>query len=333
MNSNIVEIKNLSVSFYMDGILTPVVNDVSLDIFDGETLGLVGESGSGKSITARSIMRLIPDPPGKVTGGQIFYKGKDNLKLSGRELQRIRGKDISMVFQEPMTSLNPLYTCGNQIAESLIAHMGMRKKQARERAIEMLSLVGVPLPEKRVDAYPYELSGGMRQRVIIAMALACDPDLLIADEPTTALDPTIQAQILRLIIQLKKKMGMSVLLITHDLGIVAENCDRVAVMYAGRIVEVAPVRELFANPAHPYTKALLLSIPKLTERTDSLYSIKGTVPRFNEMPNGCSFAARCPCCAPGCEKQVPELLEVNAGHFVRCHGIKDFNSPELHSEE
>lgn len=326
MSQNLVEIENLCVSFYQEGKLIPVVNDVSFEIRQGETLGLVGESGSGKSITAKAIMRLIPDPPGKITGGKILYKGNDNLKLGSKAIREIRGKSISMIFQEPMTSLNPLYTCGDQISEVLLAHCNVTKKEAREKAIEMLSLVGVPLPEKRVDAYPHEFSGGMRQRVMIAMALTCNPDLLIADEPTTALDPTIQAQILLLITKLKKKIGMSVLLITHDLGIVAENCDRVAVMYGGRLVEIADIKKLYTRPTHPYTKGLLLSIPKLHERVEKLYCIDGCVPRFSEMPKGCSFAERCPYVGRSCREIFPELLEIESGHMVRCLKANEFAS-------
>lgn len=318
MQEKLVEIKNLKVSFFQDGILTPVVREVSMDVFKGETLGLVGESGCGKSITAKSIMKLIPDPPGKINGGEVLVNGKNVLEMSEQELQQFRGDTVSMIFQEPMTALNPLYTCGNQIMESLLSHNKISKKEARTRALSLLELVGVPSPEHRMRAYPHELSGGMRQRIMIAMALSCGPKLLIADEPTTALDPTIQAQILRLIKQLQKKLSMSVLLITHDLGIVAENCDRVIVMYAGQIVEIADVRELYSNPAHPYTSGLLKAIPRMDSKVDSLYSIKGAVPRFNQMPQGCAFAPRCPCFSEKCASESPELAEVGYKHYARC---------------
>lgn len=298
--------------------MTPVVRDVSLDIFNGETLGLVGESGCGKSITSKSIMRLIPDPPGKISRGEIYFEGRDVLQMADEELSSLRGNQVSMIFQEPMTALNPLFTCGNQIMEAIRQHNAMSRKEARAKAVEMLELVGVPSPGRRYHSYPHELSGGMRQRVMIAMALCCKPKLLIADEPTTALDPTIQAQILNLIKQLQEKMQMSVLLITHDLGIIAENCDRVIVMYAGQILEIAEVNELFDRPSHPYTMGLLQAIPRMDSKTDKLYSIPGTVPRANEMPTGCAFAPRCSYTCEKCLNYNPELIEVSKGHFARC---------------
>lgn len=326
MQDKLVEIKNLRVSFYQNGVLTPVVRDVSLDIMNGETLGLVGESGCGKSITSKSVMRLIPDPPGKIEGGSIVVDGREVLEMSERELQDIRGKLVSMIFQEPMTALNPLYTCGNQISEAILKHNRISKKEARQRAIKLLEMVGVPSPERRIASYPHELSGGMRQRVMIAMALSCKPKLLIADEPTTALDPTIQAQILSLIKKLQTKLEMSVLLITHDLGVVAETCDRVVVMYAGQVVEVAEVHELFARPTHPYTMGLLKAIPQLDKKVDRLYSIPGSVPRFDDMPAGCTFGPRCPYFSEECGNIAPELREVCAGHSVRCIRSGEFGT-------
>ena len=326
MQDNLVEIKNLRVSFYQNGVLTPVVRDVSLEIMNGETLGLVGESGCGKSITSKSIMRLIPDPPGKIEGGSIVVDGREILQMSERELQSIRGKLVSMIFQEPMTALNPLYTCGNQISEAILKHNNISKKEAKQRAIRLLEMVGVPSPERRYASYPHELSGGMRQRVMITMALSCKPKLLIADEPTTALDPTIQAQILSLIKKLQTRLEMSVLLITHDLGVVAETCDRVVVMYAGQVVEVAQVRELFAKPKHPYTMGLMKAIPQLDSKVEKLYSIPGSVPQFDNMPAGCAFGPRCPYFKEGCAKAAPELVEVSAGHRVRCIRAYDIES-------
>lgn len=260
MDDTLIQVKNLQISFKYDGVMTPVIRGVSFDIKRGETLGMVGESGSGKSVTSREIMRLIATPPARIDSGEILFEGRDILKMSDDELRSIRGNRISMIFQEPMTSLNPVYTCGDQIMEVIRLHKGVSKKEARQMAIEMLREVGVQSPETRVDCYPHELSGGMRQRVMIAMALSCSPTLLISDEPTTALDPTIQAQILQLIKDMKKKLNMSVLFITHDLGVVAQNCDRVVVMYAGKIVEVAEVCELFDHPAHPYTQGLIMLI-------------------------------------------------------------------------
>ncbi len=319
MSDHLVEVKDLVVAYYQNGVETPVVRNVSFEIKKNETLGLVGESGSGKSVTSKSIMRLIAEPPGHIANGQIIFEEKDLLTLKEKEMQKMRGKEIAMIFQEPMTSLNPLYTCGNQIAEAIMLHSKATKKEAWDKAIEILKLVGVPSPEKRVNAYPHELSGGMRQRVMIAIALSCNPRLLIADEPTTALDPTIQAQILKLIHDMQAERDMSVLLITHDMGIVAENCDRVAVMYAGQIVEIADVRTIFGKPEHPYTIGLLKAIPKLDEKVERLYNIRGMVPRFNELPKGCTFAPRCDYCQAKCMEVAPELETVGDGHKVRCH--------------
>lgn len=319
MSEQLVEVKDLKVTYYQNGVETPVVRNVSFEIKKNETLGLVGESGSGKSVTSKAIMRLIAEPPGKIANGEILFEGKNLLKMKDKQMQKVRGKDIAMIFQEPMTSLNPLYTCGSQIAEAILLHNKCSKQEAWERAVEILKMVGVPSPEKRAQSYPHELSGGMRQRVMIAIALSCNPRLLIADEPTTALDPTIQAQILKLIHDMQKEKDMSVLLITHDMGIVAENCDRVAVMYAGQILEIADVKTIFGNPAHPYTIGLLKAIPKLDEKVDRLYNIRGMVPRFNELPKGCTFGPRCDFCDKKCEEEAPQLVNMGDGHLVRCH--------------
>ena len=294
MAEKLLDIRNLSTYFYTGEGVVKAVDDVSFHIMEGETLAVVGESGCGKSVTSLSVMRLIPWPPGKIVGGEIDFKGKNILSMSDREMQAIRGNEISMIFQEPMTSLNPVYTVGFQISEALELHQKMNSQQAMTKAIEMLRLVGIPLPEKRVHEYPHQLSGGMRQRVMIAMALACNPHLLIADEPTTALDVTIQAQILDLLRKLKEELGMAILLITHDLGVVAEMAQRVVVMYAGKVVEEADVVSIFSTPYHPYTQGLLMSIPKLTTRDEKLHVIEGVVPNPIHMPQGCRFQPRCP---------------------------------------
>lgn len=319
MDDTLIQVKNLQISFKYDGVMTPVIRGASFDIKRGETLGMVGESGSGKSVTSREIMRLIATPPARIDSGEILFEGRDILKMSDDELRSIRGNRISMIFQEPMTSLNPVYTCGDQIMEVIRLHKGVSKKEARQMAIEMLREVGVQSPETRVDCYPHELSGGMRQRVMIAMALSCSPTLLISDEPTTALDPTIQAQILQLIKDMKKKLNMSVLFITHDLGVVAQNCDRVVVMYAGKIVEVAEVCELFDHPAHPYTQGLIMSIPKMSSDVEELYSIDGSIPSFGSLPGGCTFGPRCPYFTEECTKSEPVLKDIGGGHLCTCH--------------
>ena len=319
MDDTLIQVKNLQISFKYDGVMTPVIRGASFDIQRGATLGMVGESGSGKSVTSREIMRLIATPPARIDSGEILFEGRDILKMSDDELRSIRGNRISMIFQEPMTSLNPVYTCGDQIMEVIRLHKGVSKKEARQMAIEMLREVGVQSPETRVDCYPHELSGGMRQRVMIAMALSCSPTLLISDEPTTALDPTIQAQILQLIKDMKKKLNMSVLFITHDLGVVAQNCDRVVVMYAGKIVEVAEVCELFDHPAHPYTQGLIMSIPKMSSDVEELYSIDGSIPSFGSLPGGCTFGPRCPYFTEECTKSEPVLKDIGGGHLCACH--------------
>ena len=312
----ILDIDDLRTSFFVGDNEVKAVDGVTFQVPKGKTLGIVGESGSGKSITALSVLRVIEDP-GKIKSGSIKYKGEELTKVKNSRMRQIRGNEISMIFQEPMTSLNPTFTIGQQLRESFKIHQGLGKKDGTKRAIEMLELVGIPSPEKRVDQYPFELSGGMRQRVMIAMALACKPDLLIADEPTTALDVTIQAQILELIKDLQEEIGMSVVMITHDLGVVAETCDYVAVMYAGKVVEYADIYTLFENPKHPYTVGLLNSLPRHDKKQDELIPIKGNVPAPDEMPTGCRFAPRCPFASDIC-KTLPELEDLGNGNEVRC---------------
>lgn len=316
---SLLEIKQLTSAFLFEGKPVPVVTDVSITVEEGEILGLVGESGSGKSVTAKNVMRLLPTPPASVLSGEILFKGRDILKLSEKEMRSVRGNEISMIFQEPMTSLNPVYTCGNQIMEAVMLHQHVDKKTARAKAEEMLKLVGMSMPEERLKNYPHELSGGMRQRVMIAMALCSNPSLLIADEPTTALDPTIQAQILELIGELQKKLGMSVLYITHDLGVVAELCHRVVVMYAGMVMEVAQTEDLFSKPAHPYTQGLMKAMPRMNSGGERLNSIEGVVPHITEMPKGCHFHPRCPYATELCRQSCPPMTDLGNGHQVRCH--------------
>ena len=316
---SLLEIKQLTSAFLFEGKPVPVVTDVSITVEEGEILGLVGESGSGKSVTAKNVMRLLPTPPASVLSGEILFKGRDILKLSEKEMRSVRGNEISMIFQEPMTSLNPVYTCGNQIMEAVMLHQHVDKKTARAKAEEMLKLVGMSMPEERLKNYPHELSGGMRQRVMIAMALCSNPSLLIADEPTTALDPTIQAQILELIGELQKKLGMSVLYITHDLGVVAELCHRVVVMYAGMVLEVAQTEDLFSKPAHPYTQGLMKAMPRMNSGGERLNSIEGVVPHITEMPKGCHFHPRCPYATELCRQSCPPMTDLGNGHQVRCH--------------
>jgi peptide/nickel transport system ATP-binding protein len=319
--THLLEVKNLQTHFQTRAGLVRAVDGVSFHVDEGELLGLVGESGCGKSITALSLMRLI-SPPGKIVGGEIFFGGENLLKATDERMREIRGDDIAMIFQDPMTSLNPVFTVGEQIAEALRLHRKLTRKQAREAAVEAMREVSIPDPARRVDDYPHQLSGGMRQRVMIAMALACDPRMLIADEPTTALDVTIQAQILELIDELRRTRNLAVLLITHDLGVVAEVADRVAVMYTGRIVEESPVEELFARPKHPYTEGLLRSVPKLTEaevkKTERLQTIEGTVPKPTNLPAGCHFAPRCPHRMPRCTEGDIPLYQLESGVSVRC---------------
>lgn len=318
MKEKLLEVKELSVAFKYNRKFLPQTRDVSFDIYKGEILGLVGESGSGKSVTSKALMQLLPASGSKVLSGQAIFEGEDLLHYPRKQMYNIRGNKISMIFQEPMTSLNPVYTCGNQIQEAIMLHQNLNKKEARAKAIEMMELVGIPLPESRVDNYPHEMSGGMRQRVMIAMALSCAPKLLIADEPTTALDPTIQAQIMDLLKQLQRKTGMSVLYISHDLGVIAEICDRVAVMYAGTIMEIANVHELFYEPMHPYTIGLLNSMPRMDSTSDRLDSIEGTVPHFSNMPQGCPFAPRCKYATDQCHTGELPPMRTRNGHSVRC---------------
>jgi peptide/nickel transport system ATP-binding protein len=314
----LLEIQNLKVVFHGDrGTATHAVDGLDLSIKRGETLGLVGESGCGKSVTALAVMGLLPKASAEVSG-RIRFDGAELLSLSDRDMRNLRGDRLAMIFQEPMTSLNPSFSIGEQIAESLIRHRGLSRAQARARTIELLRLVKIPSPEQRVDDYPHRLSGGMRQRAMIALALACDPQLLIADEPTTALDVTIQAQILALLRELKTSIGIAIVLITHDLGVVAEICDHVAVMYAGEIVEYAPVEVLFAAPQHPYTIGLLGSIPRLDAKADALATIEGMVPSLTELPGGCRFAPRCPFVRERCTQAPPALVDVGSNHRSRC---------------
>ncbi len=318
--ASLLQVKNLRTSFFTPEGELRAVDDVSFEIEEGKTMGLVGESGCGKSVTALSIMRLIPSPPGKVVGGQIFFGGRDLLKLNGEDMRKVRGNEISMVFQEPMTSLNPVFTIGNQIVEAIYLHQGLGKREARDKAIEMLRLVKIADPQVRVDVYPHQLSGGMRQRVMIAMALSCNPKLLIADEPTTALDVTIQAQILDLMKELQEKLGMALLLITHDLGVVSEQADEVAIMYAGKIVEQARPETIFSRPFHPYTLGLLNSMPGISGgKKKRLEAIPGVVPSPLELPGGCRFRDRCPKAAGICAEGEPELVRKQKGRWVACH--------------
>ena len=318
----LLQIKNLKTYFYTEGGTAKAVDDVSFDIYKGEVLGIVGESGSGKSVTSLSINRLIPSPPGEIVDGEILYKGKNLLNLSYEEMREYRGQDIAMIFQEPMTSLNPVLKIKVQMNEILKKHYNMSDDEATKKSIELLSAVGIPEPEKRINEYTHQFSGGMRQRVMIAMALQCNPALLIADEPTTALDVTIQAQILDLMLDLKdKRKDAAILLITHDLAVVAETCDRVIVMYGGKIQEIATIEELFKNPMHPYTIALMNSIPKLDQKEKRLKALKGMVPSLLNMGDGCKLCARFDPkdCACGGTGEEPELYEVKPNHFVRCN--------------
>ena len=333
----VLRVEELTVEFSTDEGRVRAVDGVSLEIPRGKTLGVVGESGCGKSVTAMSIMRLIPMPPGRFVKGSILYDGRDLTKVPDAEMRKLRGNRISMIFQEPMTSLNPVFTVGDQIGESFRLHRGLDKKQAEKEAIEMLRLVGIPAPEERVRVYPHQLSGGMRQRVMIAMALACRPDLLIADEPTTALDVTIQAQIMELMQKLQRELGMSIMLITHDLGVVAETCDVVQVMYAGVVVEKGDVGAIFHTPRHPYTLGLLSSVPGWRPPSDDvapqvgpdgrprLRTIPGLVPNLLQLPKGCRFQERCDRVLDRCRQEEPPLEEVSPGHFARCFNLVPFD--------
>jgi oligopeptide/dipeptide ABC transporter ATP-binding protein len=348
MQQPLLELRDLNIAFNTDRGQVRPVRDVSYTIFPGQTLAVVGESGCGKSVTALSILRLIPSPPGKVLGGSVTFGGRDLLSLSEKDMRTVRGRDIAMIFQEPMTSLNPVYTVGDQIVEAVMLHQRVRTREAYDIAEQAMRDVGISDPKRRLHEYPHQMSGGMRQRVMIAMALSCKPKLLIADEPTTALDVTIQAQILELLRKLQREQGMAILLITHDLGVVAENADVVAVMYASRVVEYAPVEELFDHPLHPYTQGLLKSVPKLGAHSERLVSIPGTVPNPARFPSGCKFHPRCPRTREAaaslppeqsvevvtpeerfrvlrtCQQDEPILREVSPGHWAACHLVENF---------
>ena len=319
-NRNLLDIQNLKTYFFVRGQVAKAVDDVNLTIQAGQTLGLVGESGCGKSVTAHSIIQLIPDPPGKIMGGKIFFEGDDLLEYSENRMRKIRGNRISMIFQEPMTSLNPVFTVGDQVAEVIRLHKRLSRKETKERVVEMFQTVGIPAPETRLSDYPHQMSGGMRQRVMIAMALACSPKLMIADEPTTALDVTIQAQILDLMNTLKAETGAAILFITHDLGVIAEMAQHVAVMYAGQRVEFTDVNTLFSNPKHPYTIAMLESIPILGRKTadGKLSTIAGIVPSLFNLPSGCLFSDRCPDVFDDCRRIEPQMVKVGNNHIARC---------------
>ncbi len=317
MSERLLQVKNLHTSFPTDSGLVRAVNGVSFGLDRGKVLGIVGESGSGKSVTAYSILRIL-DNPGKITEGEVLFHGEDVVKYNRHQLNSFRGSKVSIIFQDPMTSLNPVYTIGNQLTEAIRLHTERSRSEARERALEMLKLVGVNEPEKRLKQYPYQLSGGMRQRAMIALALACEPDILIADEPTTALDVTIQAQILELMLELKEKMGMSIIMITHDLGVIAEMCDEIIVMYAGRICERGTADEIFYNPRHEYTKGLLRSIPKITQKNERLIPIAGSPVDLLNLPHGCAFASRCDKAMKICLEQQPEEIDINPNHKASC---------------
>lgn len=323
IDTHLLQIEELKTYFYTFEGVARAVDDVSFSVDRGEVLGIVGESGCGKSVTAQSIMRLIPEPPGKIVNGNILFDGTDIVQLSMEQMRSIRGKRISMIFQEPMTSLNPVYTIGNQISEMFTLHEKRSRRDSWKGSIEMLQKVQIPAPEKRVHEYPHQLSGGMRQRAMIAMALACNPEILIADEPTTALDVTIQAQILELMMQLKEDYETAIMMITHDLGVIAEIAERILVMYAGKVVESGPTDAIFDDPKHPYTQGLLKSIPKLGERAQhgrrQLQEISGIVPSLYDLPDGCRFYPRCPHAMEICNQSVPELTEVGDAHRVRCY--------------
>ena len=317
MDTPLLQVKNLCTSFNVDAGEVRAVNGISFNLDKGKVLGIVGESGSGKSVTAYSIMRILVEP-GKIVGGEILFNGEDIVKYSKKQMREFRGKRVSIIFQDPMTSLNPTFTIGNQLREAILLHTDRNRAEANARALEMLQLVGVNEPEKRLKQYPHELSGGMRQRVMIAMALACEPDILIADEPTTALDVTIQAQILELMKELQKKMGMAIIMITHDLGVIADMCDEIIVMYAGRVCERGTVDEIFYNPRHEYTKGLLRSIPTLNGGHDKLIPIAGSPVDLTNLPKGCAFASRCDHCMKICLTEQPEEVRVNDSHIASC---------------
>ncbi|MFX0182466.1 MAG: ABC transporter ATP-binding protein [Candidatus Hodarchaeota archaeon] len=315
----LLEVKNLKTQFFTEDGVVKAVDNVSFKIYPGEVLGLVGESGCGKTVSSLSVLRLIPDPPGKIVEGEVLFNDENLLEKSDKEMRDIRGNEIAMIFQDPMTSLNPVFTVRNQIIENIMLHQELTKEESLKRAIEMLELVGIPEAERRINDYPHLFSGGMRQRVMIAMALSCNPALLIADEPTTSLDVTIQAQVLDLMRDLRDDLNMAILYITHNLGVIAEMADRIAVMYAGNIVETADTVTVFKNPHHPYTKALLTSIPRMDMKLDRLGVIKGGVPNLINPPSGCRFHPRCPIATEKCSKEVPPYVETEPSHFSFCH--------------
>ncbi|MDQ0160114.1 ABC transporter ATP-binding protein [Alkalibacillus salilacus] len=329
MSDTILELNNLHTHFFTDSGEIPAVDGVSFHVNKGEVVGVVGESGCGKSVTSLSVMQLVPSPPGRIVSGEINFKGENLAFASEKRMRQIRGNEIAMIFQEPMTSLDPLYSIGNQLVEAIRMHNKSSKKEARLKAIEMLDLVGIPRASEVVDEFPHQLSGGMRQRVMIAMAMACDPELLIADEPTTALDVTIQAQILDLMRDLNKEKDTGILLITHDLGVVAEMCDRVVVMYAGQVVEEGTVREILKDPKHPYTKGLIRSLPNLHEKEQKLYSIPGTVPKVTMNSVGCRFAPRCEYAFDRCFSENPALYETEDNRYARCFLYDNFEEQEV----
>ncbi len=333
-NGTILSVKDLKTYFQTEDGVVKAVDGISFELKKGETIGIVGESGSGKSVTNLSVMRLIPEPPGKIVDGEIIFDGIDVRRLSIEEVRDLRGKRMAMIFQDPMTSLNPFLKISTQLMEVTQLHLGHTKEQAYKHAIEMLRKVGIPAPENRIDNYPHEFSGGMRQRVMIAMALSCEPELLIADEPTTALDVTIQAQILELIKDLKKDMGTSVILITHDLGVVAGMTEKIIVMYAGKVFETAPTRELFSTPANPYTKGLLKSVPDPAhEEGEDLYQIPGLPPDVAHLPPGCPFAPRCARAEDICTRDFPPFVQINEDHYSLCHFAKEVYQESLASKE
>ena len=331
---HLLEVDDLKMYFHTEDGVVHAVDGVSYTLDRGETLGVVGESGSGKSVTAMTIMGLVDMPPGKIEGGSVTYRGHDLLNMSEEEMQHVRGNDIAMIFQDPMTSLNPVYKIGKQVGEGLRLHRGYSKQEALKRATELLDLVGIPEPEKRVNEYPHQFSGGMRQRVMIAMALACDPDILIADEPTTALDVTIQAQIIELMQEMQEKNGNAIIMITHDLGVVADVADKIMVMYAGRPVEFGTADEIFYNPIHPYTWGLIRSIPEqVTDEKRPLTPIKGNPPSLVNVPGGCSFSPRCPYACERCRAERPETHVTETGHYARCHFSMDPEFVRAHAPE
>jgi oligopeptide transport system ATP-binding protein len=315
----ILQVKNLQTHFHVDEGIVKAVDGVSFDLHKGETLGIVGESGSGKSVTNLSIMNMVPSPPGRIAGGEVLFMGKDLLKMPINEIRQIRGNKISMIFQDPMTSLNPFLRISTQMIETIVLHQGLDKKAAKDKAIEMLKLAGIPAPEKRIDQYPHQFSGGMRQRVMIAMSLSCNPEILIADEPTSALDVTIQAQILDLMKDLTARLGTAVILITHSLGVVAGTCDTICVMYAGRVVERGATSEIFAEPKHPYTQGLIKSVPRLDRAvSDRLFSIRGQPPNVIDLPDCCPFYPRCDRAMDVCKRKYPKITEFGSGRSVAC---------------